>query len=416
MGNKTVRFFLTCCLVFVILLSIAGMISAAGKKLTVWSILEPNENLEFNRIAKEYTRKTGVEVEIIAQNQFTTKENFMADAPAGKGPEIIMSMHTDTGTYAISEMIRPLMITDTMKKSYYDLAFNSFIYGGKTYGIGYSVESYGLVYNKKLVKKAPETWEEMFTMAEKLTVRDKKKRITTYGFLVDPKNFYFTFPFFSAYGGYVFGRDEQGNFNTDDIGLANEGSVKALTKIMELVNKGLIPRDVDDNIINDLFENGQLAMMIYGPWYFRNYRASGVDLGYEPIPRVKDGNPTRPFGTILGFMLSSFSKQPQEAEKFLDYLLQDEIQQRLIESYEGQRVPLNKSVSQSDFFQKNPFLKNTLDVNYQAEPYPNIPEGAILWDVIPFTMDLLLNGDLSVEKTLIELEMVMRENIKAMRE
>jgi hypothetical protein len=31
-------------------------------------------------------------------------------------------------------------------------------------------------------------------------------------------------------------------------------------------------------------------------------------------------------------------------------------------------------------------------------------------------MDLLLNGDLSVEKTLIELEMVMRENIKAMRE
>ncbi|HBK68681.1 MAG TPA: hypothetical protein DDZ91_08560, partial [Firmicutes bacterium] len=302
-----------------------------------------NENLEFNRIAKEYTRKTGVEVEIIAQNQFTTRENFMADAPAGKGPDIIMSMHTDTGTYAISEMIRPLMITDTMKKSYYDLAFNSFIYGGKTYGIGYSVESYGLVYNKKLVKKAPETWEEMFTMAEKLTVRDKKKRITTYGFLVDPKNFYFTFPFFSAYGGYVFGRDEQGNFNTDDIGLANEGSVKALTKIMELVNKGLIPRDVDDNIINDLFENGQLAMMIYGPWYFSNYRASGVDLGYEPIPRVKDGNPTRPFGTILGFMLSSFSKQPQEAEKFLDYLLQDEIQQRLIESYEGQRVPLNKS-------------------------------------------------------------------------
>lgn len=403
-------------LVFSVIICLTEASMARNEKLVVWSILEKDENKELKKIAEQYSASTNIDIIIVEQNQFTIRDKFMAEAPTGKGPDIIMAMHTDTGTYAISGMIKPLELEKKCLERFHDLATNSFIYNDKLYGIGYSVESYGLVYNTDLVPKAPETWEKLLKMANELTIKDNKGKIVQYGFLIDPRNFYFTYPLFSGYGGYVFGRDQQGNFNTADIGLANEGSIKAMKELKGLINSGLVPRDVDVNVINDLFQNGKLAMMFYGPWYFNNYRENGVNFDYAPLPRIVEGQKSRPFATVLGFMLSNFSKYPDEAKKFLQYILQNNIQQRLIEAGKGQRVTLNKSVVLSDFVQNNEFLQKAINISYQAQPYPNIPEGAILWDVIPFTIDLILSEDLSVEDALQELEQVMKENIEAMQE
>lgn len=386
-------------------------------KLKVWSIITPEETEEMAEIVKEFTDETGIDVEVVEINQFELKDKFMTEAPTGTGPDVIMSVHSDTGTFVVTDMVRPLdFLFDQDIERFHELAIESFIYDDKIYGIGYSIESYGLVYNKDLVDKIPETWDELFELARELTRKEDSDNVEIYGFLVNPEDYYFTYPLYSGYGGYVFGRDDKGNFKADDIGIANEGSIKALEQLKSLVDEGIIPIDIQVDVINDFFTQGKLAMMIYGPWFFNQYKENGVDFGYVPLPKHADGTQSQPFATILGFMLSNHSKYPKEADALLQFLLEDGNQQRLIEAGAGQRATLNLSVYNSSYVQDNEYLKNITEINYTGQPLPNIPESPIIWEVIPNAIQLAIKGDLSVEEALKEAEEMMIESIEKMRE
>ena len=80
--------------------------------------------------------------------------------------------------------------------------------------------------------------ERIFKMAEELTVRDSSGSITQYGFspilLIIGLSI-----LIERHGGYYFGRNSDGSFNPDDIGVANEGSIKAFEELLELKEKGL---------------------------------------------------------------------------------------------------------------------------------------------------------------------------------
>lgn len=421
--------FVSILLVLMLMVSIIGGCSSKGKqtgenkeklnpdaKLTVWSIITPNETQEMGKITDEFTQKTGIKVDVLEINQFEVKEKFITEAPTGQGPDIVMIMHSDTGELALMQMIRPLeFIDNSMVERFNDLAIDSFRYDGKNYGVGYSVESYGMVYNKDMIEQLPTTWDELFEKAEQLIEKDDKGNIVSYGFLMNPEDFYFNYPLYTGYGGYVFGRDAQGNFNADDIGIANEGSVKALTQLKSLVDKGLVPKEIQVDVINDFFANGKLAMMIYGPWFFNSYKENGINFDYAPIPDHSDGTPSQPFGTILGLASSNHSKYPKEADALIEFLMEDDNQQRLIEAGEEQRVTLNSKVYNSDYVQNNQMLKNITEVNLTAQAIPNIPEGPLMWGIAE-SIKLAIKGDLSVEDALKEAEEVMRENIKTMRE
>ena len=108
-----------------------------------------------------------------------------------------------------------------------------------------------------------------------------------YGLVLPQPDPYHTFPFFSVLGGYVFGFDEEGALNALDVGLANAGAVEGFEYFEKLLDEGVIARATPYDTMMSLFQNGQAATMMTGPWAFGDVRAAGVNYGFTQIPSYK---------------------------------------------------------------------------------------------------------------------------------
>ena len=81
-----------------------------------------------------------------------------------------------------------------------------------------------MFYNKDKVKEVPKTMEDLVAMAKEV------------GFEYNINDFFFSYAFLSAGGGYVY-KNNNGTLHPNDIGLGNEGAVAGLQFISDLVNK-----------------------------------------------------------------------------------------------------------------------------------------------------------------------------------
>ncbi|MGG3926713.1 extracellular solute-binding protein [Metabacillus fastidiosus] len=73
------------------------------------------------------------------------------------------------------------------------------------------------MYNKKFMKEAPKTMDEVYSFA-KWFIKDGK-----YGFLAVLDNYYFAHGFIGGMSGYVF-KENDGVLDRDDVGLNNDGA------------------------------------------------------------------------------------------------------------------------------------------------------------------------------------------------
>jgi maltose-binding protein MalE len=387
-------------------------------KLLVWSILSEEENNVIKEILDGFTQETGIETQIEAVNIFELTTKFTTAATSGKAADIIMTSHSEVGGLVVSKLIRPIeFLDDTYFERFNGLAFSAFMYKGKNYGVGYSIESYGMVYNKALVDKLPQTMEELLDDGVRLTSdTNGDGKFDIYGLLFDPTNYYFTYPIYTGYGGYLFGTDNEGNYIDTDLGIANEGAVSALDRIKELYDGKYIPKGITIEIINNLFCKGKDAITITGPWVFEQYADNGIDFGYEPLPVFENGHVSRPFSSLTGFMLNAYTKYEKEADALLKVLLSDDSIMRMISVNKLKRAPLNKKCYDSDYVQKDEMMKRITDIAYVSEPYPNIPEARIIWNYYTNAVYLVLKGDETSAESLNEVKKLMLEDIAKMKE
>ncbi|WP_153048105.1 extracellular solute-binding protein, partial [Streptococcus suis] len=111
----------------------------------------------------------------------------------------------------------------------------------------------------------------------------------TSAFLADWTNFYYAYGLLSGYGGYVFG--ENGT-DPKDIGLANDGAIKAIEYAKTWYEKwpqGLQDASAAGNLIQTQFTEGKTAVIIDGPWKASALKDAGVNYGVATIPTLADG-------------------------------------------------------------------------------------------------------------------------------
>src|SRR5262249_19123778 len=150
---------------------------------------------------------------------------------------------------------------------------------------------------------APKTWGDVQSLTADLVKSGKSK----YGYMIQSSDPYHFFPIMSAFGGYVFGMDASGNYNPDDVGIDSDGSIAGATWLDGMVKAGYIPPAVDYDVMHTMFEQGQAAMMMTGPWALPRIRQSGVHYAISDIPAGPAG-PGKPFIGGQGFMISAFSQ------------------------------------------------------------------------------------------------------------
>lgn len=401
--------------------SASGLNSKA--KLKVWFSMNTAENNALQKIAEEFRAETGISVEVLDSNFFTIRQKFPVAAQSSEKPDIVYIQSADLGVLASNGYLQPIdWLDDEIRARFYDIGFEAMKYNGVYYGVGYSIDAYGIVYNKALISEIPETWSEYFDKARELTQRNGGE-ITLYGTLVAPNNYWFIYPLIRNEGGYYFGRNADGSYNPDDIGIDTDGTKAAINKLLQLKAEGLTTQaytETDSNV-SARFANGKVAMFIYGLWDAAIYRSKGIDYGIAPLPRNDDSSESKPLITVQGFVLNRFSDWPAEARAFLQYIMKDENQQILYEAGNGgeaktgARNTCNKAVAASSYVQESEVLKSLISVSLTGEVFPNNPEAVVIWNYSTEALNAIFFKGSQVDSKLKEFSDAVKADIDAMR-
>src|SRR5690625_3243087 len=195
---------------------------------------------------------------------------------------------------------------------------------GKIYGLPKSVETTVLFYNRDIVSEdeLPETLDGWYELSEELTEGDN------FGFLALFDQIYYANSVLSGYGGYIFGEDENGDYDPSDIGLNNPGAVEGAEIIQKFYTENLFPSGIigDEGIqvLDSLFSEGKAAAVISGPWNVEPFSEAGINYGVTKLPELSNGENMSSFNNVKSYNVSSYSENPELAEKLVKYLTNEQ--------------------------------------------------------------------------------------------
>lgn len=359
---------------------------AQGQGITVWSHFGDSDLEWLQSEAAAFEAAFGVPVTITTVVLDEIKQQMLLSDPQGEAADLVVPVPHDQ----IGEMVEGGVLADMSQFATEDYLADlgeqarlAFTLNNRLFGLPMYVEGPALIVNTDLVPEPPATYEEMLQIAEELTEGDN------YGFIFDVRNFYFAYNWLHSFGGYVFGRDENGNLNPNDIGLANEGAIRGAEEIRALqFERGLIPAGADSAVAEGLFNEGSLAMMYNGPWTVANIEAAGVPFTVMPVPPTEDGVEFSGFMGVQGVLMNEFSQNKADAANFAKWLTRPAAQVALAER--SGRIPSSQSAAEQ--VADDPVIAGFAEALAIAEPMPNIPQMGNVWAPMGDALATILEG------------------------
>jgi len=344
-------------------------VPSAEGTLTIWS--DAGRLPAIEAIGEQFTEQYSVPVRIQTMGFGDVRNNLQLGAPVGEGPDIIVGAHDWIGQLYGNGLIAPIELSEELAAQFDPVALRAFTYEGELVGLPYLTEAIAVYYNTDMISEFPATWDETIELAKQLVADGVAER----GIAIpngggDP---YHHYPLFTGFGGYVFGRDAEGNYNPDDVGLDNAGGIKALEELDQLVKDDVLNAAVGYGEAQTLFHDGKLAMWVTGPWALNDIRTSGVPYAVAPLPMM-DETP-RPFVGSQGFMINSFSKNLLLSQAFLtEFVATEEGMQLLYDAvpFIPAFLPLAESLTDEDLTAFRASVAN-------GDPMPAIPQMSAVW-------------------------------------
>jgi maltose/maltodextrin transport system substrate-binding protein len=349
-------------------------------QLLVWINGDKGYN-GLQKVGDRFAAESGVRV--VVQHPEGAPDKFQSSTGAGKGPDIFCWPHDRVGEWARSGLIVPVYPRQKLRDTIEPSAWQAFEYKGKTWGYPLAIEAIGLIYNKQLVPVPPKDFDEIPALDRQLVARGKK------AILWDYDKSFFSFPLLAGAGGYIYGRDVKGGYDVRDIGINNAGSVAGAQVLVDLITGGQMPRGVTYAEMESAFADGDVAMMISGPWAWDNAKKAHIDFGVGPIPGVH-GQPAKPFVGVLGCMVTAPSKVKDIAREFIEtYLLRiDSL--KTINADVALGTPANKALYAE--LAADPNIRATMENARRGEPIPNIPETGKFWTAADAALEAITQG------------------------
>ncbi len=369
--------------------------AASDITLVIWS--DETRSALLEELGQQFTEKYGVNVQVQQMGFGDIRDNIKIAAPAGEGPDVIVGAHDWIGELITSGIIAPIDL-GRKKDSFTEASIHAFTWNGEVYGMPYAVENLAFIYNPDLVPTVPKTWEEVMSVSASLESSGKAK----YGFIRQDGDPYHFFPIQTSYGGYVFAVNADGTYNPDKVGIDDEGSIRAAQWLEKMVNDGLMPAGLDWDTYHALFESGDAAMIITGPWAIERLDASGVNYKIAKIPAGG-----KPFLGVQGFMVSAFSENPALSAAFLtEFVAQTEPMLTLYEK--GGRPPAYiDALNMVD----DPALAAFGEAGKDGLPMPAIPEMSAVWAAWEDAIKLIMLKELTAEEAFTNAAKQIRQAI-----
>jgi multiple sugar transport system substrate-binding protein len=280
-------------------LAIGSGIAAAGTKkpaatnLTIWVGWSARELAEFKKVVQEYDAKNkNVEVKVVGG---INDDKIIASLRAGNGPDVVSSFTSqNVGIYCSSGGwidLAPYLKQSKINIDIFPKTTQYYTqYKGTRCALPLLADVTGLYYNKAMFKAAglsgpPKTFDELTTMAKKLTKRNPDGSLKVVGF--DP-----FFGFYQNTAGAYQPLFNGKYFNGDKSAIGSDPAwAKFLRWQKSLIDwygyKNLVKWQTgagDEFSASHAFETGKLAMMMDGEWRVAFISAEHPELKYGTAP------------------------------------------------------------------------------------------------------------------------------------
>ena len=296
--------------------------------LVIWYSTSSSEvsKVRTDFIEKYQKDNPNVKISDVPQPNDNYNDLFKAANLAGNGPDIIELWPGATTTdYKASLLpLNKYLTEDFINKRFgWNLAIPGFTNTGDILGIPRGAYVYCIWYNKELMSKAgfdeanpPKTWDELLSLCEAL----KQKSITP--FCIGSKDGYMAQWGVGAVLCTLLGNDIDKLLKNKFEGSELE---KAIEIWQQLGKKGYLNKDTLSISTGDeqdrRFGNGAGAMLLSGNWEYNVlHDFMGDKLGFMKFPAADPNNPNKDYnyaGPIINMCVTSYSKYPDEAVKFI---------------------------------------------------------------------------------------------------
>jgi arabinogalactan oligomer/maltooligosaccharide transport system substrate-binding protein len=315
------------------------------------------------------------------------RNQVLTQAATGDAPDIFIAAHDWLGQLVADEIVAPIDL-GAKATNFIPQTLSTFQYNSIQYGMPISYENVALVRNIDLIPEAPRTWQEVREIGERF-----QEENGPYVFAIQAGDAYHHYPILTAFGGYVFGRNTDGSTNRLDIGFANQGGLAAAQWLSDMYSDDLMPANISYDEIFSLFEEGQLAMFITGPWFSQRITDTGINYSIDRLPSIEGAiEQGVPYSGVQGFMISAYSENHQLAEWFLkEFTTTLNVQQSLFD--QSHLAPAFIGVSTSSDVN----IRRFIEAGHLAVPMPDIPEMGTIWTIEGEAYTLISQGEDPIE-------------------
>jgi arabinogalactan oligomer/maltooligosaccharide transport system substrate-binding protein len=331
----------------------------AATTLTVWVDSERVDALK--GAADAYSDKTGVTVDLVGKDNNTIKDDFIQQAPTGRGPDVVMGAHDWLGELSTNGVVAPIELGDTAD-AYAPVALQA---------------------STDIIPEAATSFDDMIAKGQAAGLATP--------FVVEQGaegNPYHLYPFQTAFGAPVFGTDAEGNYDPADLQLGNPGGFEFATWLGTQGAAGNFNTDIDGQIAKDKFLAGEAAFWLTGPWNVGSAVDAGINVAIDTVPSPT-GEPASPFAGVKGFFISSESGNKVAANDFLvNYIGTEDVQLALFEA--GNVLPALTAAA--DTAAADPIVAGFQTVGAEAVPMPAIPAMGSVWAFWGVAEAAIING------------------------
>jgi multiple sugar transport system substrate-binding protein len=369
----------------------------------------PGRTPYWEEVIKRFEAKNPkIDVEYVGIPNSSAKTKYDAAIAADDMPDVGSVQTTWLPEFSIREALLPLdsyfeksEISKKINQSATDVN-KKITQDGKLYGIPYAQNLDSLWIRSDWFKEAginePKTWDEFFTVIEKM--RDKEKN--RYGFTIRGgagASFTIQRAMF-AYSGLDFFKEDGNKTNIND-----PKHVKFVEQYFSYYDK-LTPKSDITNGYKEMiagFDTGVVGMVHHNPGSYGEHSKALPEGSYKliPLPTTEDGKYVAEGGNAVNMAIFKSTEHPDEAWKFVEFANSEESQ-----SYWNQntgQIPTNSDVLDDEWVQNAQHIKVSFEVYNNPEtklyePPFYLPDyRAILDGVVDPGVQAVMSGKMSAK-------------------
>jgi len=318
-----------------------------------------NEILSADNITVKFEKKSGL-----------TDQIKLYGNDESSGPDLYMYAHDSLGTFVEMGVLAPL--TQVVEQSVCDnmlpMTVQAGQYKNEQYMLPLYFETLLFMYNKDLWEgEVPSTTEELYAYMQEHTDTEAG----TYALVNQHSTCYNVAPIINGFGGYVIDNEAHPGLNDEKTKEAIEYNRKFAA----------LQADGDYNTVTTLFNEGQAAAIIGGPWLVSGIKEAGIDLGIKSLSDITlpNGEGLAPFSGVqgIGVMKHAAETKGEALEKVLTALADPEVGIELAK--QASCAPANEKAYEDAAVSGDEIIDAMRRTASTAEPMPNIPEMSVLW-------------------------------------